>query len=101
VAGVWVGNDNDKPMNRVVGGDLPSTVWKRLMTFAHKDLPARDFDWLLDEVAPSETPDPRNGFYGTLASEFARARVEAEEEAEAMEPPEPFRRRVEPDGAPY
>ncbi len=101
VAGVWVGNDNDKPMNRVVGGDLPAAIWKRLMTVAHKDLPARDFDWLLDEVAASEAPDPRNGFYGTLASEFARARVEAEEEADAMEPPEPFRRRVEPDGLPF
>ncbi len=100
-AGVWVGNDDDRPMNRVVGGDLPAAIWRRLMAFAHKDLPARDFDWLLDEVSAAEEPDPRNGFYGTLASEFARARVEAEEDAGDVEPPEEFRRRLEPDGPPY
>ncbi len=101
VAGVWVGNDDDRPMNRVVGGDLPATIWRRLMMYAHKDLPARDFDWLLEEVSAAEEPDPRNGFYGTLASEFARARVEAAEEAEAMEPEPDLRRRTEPDGPPY
>jgi penicillin-binding protein 1A len=27
VVGVWVGNDDNTPMNRVVGGDLPASIW--------------------------------------------------------------------------
>jgi membrane peptidoglycan carboxypeptidase len=27
VVGVWVGNDDNAPMNRVVGGDLPANIW--------------------------------------------------------------------------
>lgn len=27
VVGVWVGNDDNTPMNRVVGGDLPAGIW--------------------------------------------------------------------------
>jgi membrane peptidoglycan carboxypeptidase len=32
VVGVWVGNDDDSPMNRVVGGMLPASIWKQFMT---------------------------------------------------------------------
>ncbi|MBP5215788.1 MAG: penicillin-binding protein, partial [Alphaproteobacteria bacterium] len=31
VAAVWVGNDNDKPMNKVGGGDLPAEIWHDIM----------------------------------------------------------------------
>jgi penicillin-binding protein 1A len=34
VAGVWVGNDDHTPMNRVTGGSLPASIWKRFMTEA-------------------------------------------------------------------
>jgi len=34
VAGVWVGNDDHTPMNRVTGGSLPAAIWKRFMTEA-------------------------------------------------------------------
>jgi penicillin-binding protein 1A len=34
VVGVWVGNDDDSPMNRVVGGTLPASIWKQFMTEA-------------------------------------------------------------------
>jgi penicillin-binding protein 1A len=27
VVGVWVGNDDDSPMDRVVGGDIPAKIW--------------------------------------------------------------------------
>jgi len=85
VAGVWVGNDDDKPMNKVAGGGIPSTIWRRFMIEAHKGLPARDFDWLLPDPVLETEEDPRNGFYQDLASEFART-------AESLEPQtaEPF-----------
>ena len=34
VVGVWVGNDNDAPMNRVIGGGLPASIWKDFVTEA-------------------------------------------------------------------
>jgi penicillin-binding protein 1A len=43
VAGVWVGNDDNDPMRRVTGGDLPAAIWKRFMAAAHRDLPPRAF----------------------------------------------------------
>uniref|UniRef100_B0SW02 Penicillin-binding protein, 1A family n=1 Tax=Caulobacter sp. (strain K31) TaxID=366602 RepID=B0SW02_CAUSK len=78
VTGVWVGNDDDKPMNQVVGGDIPASIWRRYMLAAHEGLAVRDFPWLLADPAPLSTPDPRNGFYETLSAEFARAASELE-----------------------
>ncbi|MCP5119542.1 MAG: penicillin-binding protein, partial [bacterium] len=30
-AGVWVGNDDDSPMNRVTGGSVPARIWRETM----------------------------------------------------------------------
>lgn len=35
-AGVWIGNDNSKPMKRAVGGGLPAEIWHELMQTAHQ-----------------------------------------------------------------
>ncbi len=40
-AGVWVGNDDFQPMDKVTGGTLPATIWKNFMTAAHQDLPRK------------------------------------------------------------
>lgn len=84
--GVWIGNDDDRPMNWVVGGDLPASVWRRFMIAAQKGLATRDFDWLLPEVSAATEPDPRNSFYATLADDLGR---EASEPAIAAETPPP------------
>ncbi|WP_353645470.1 PBP1A family penicillin-binding protein [Mesorhizobium sp. WSM2239] len=34
VAGVWVGNDDDSPMNEITGGSLPAAIWKNFMSAA-------------------------------------------------------------------
>ena len=34
VVGVWIGNDNGAPMNKVTGGGLPARLWARFMTKA-------------------------------------------------------------------
>jgi len=34
VVGVWVGNDDNKPMRRVTGGSLPAQIWRQFMTGA-------------------------------------------------------------------
>jgi penicillin-binding protein 1A len=35
VGGVWVGNDNGRAMNRMMGGNLPARIWREVMTKAH------------------------------------------------------------------
>jgi penicillin-binding protein 1A len=94
--GVWFGNDDDRPMNRVVGGDLPASTWRRFMIAAHKGLAVRDFDWLLPEVAAQMEPDPRNSFYETLGEEFAKQASDAAAAEEGQGPPTPA-----PEQVPY
>lgn len=78
VAGVWIGNDNDLPMNKVTGGVVSAQVWRRFMMVAHENLPPRDFDWLLPDPEPEMEADPRNTYYEELASEFASAFADAD-----------------------
>jgi penicillin-binding protein 1A len=98
VTGVWVGNDDDKPMNKVVGGDIPASIWRRYMLAAHQGLAVRDFPWLLPDPAPLSSPDPRNGYYETLSSEFARAASELEPVATPEPAPAPA---APPEQLPY
>jgi penicillin-binding protein 1A len=49
---VWVGNDNGAPMAHVTGGQLPAEIWKKFMLVAEKNLPVRDFPWLVSEPEP-------------------------------------------------
>jgi len=42
VAGVWLGNDDQRhEMKKVTGGGLPAQLWKQVMVAAHRGLPAR------------------------------------------------------------
>jgi penicillin-binding protein 1A len=40
VAGVWVGNDGNTPMNKVTGGSLPTRIWHDFMVAAEQGKPA-------------------------------------------------------------
>jgi penicillin-binding protein 1A len=37
ITGVWLGNDDNSPMEKVGGGGLPALIWKDIMRYAHKD----------------------------------------------------------------
>jgi len=50
VTGVWFGNDDNKPMKKVSGGNLPAMLWHDFMVTAEKKMPARD---LLSELPPA------------------------------------------------
>ena len=85
VCGVWVGNDDDQPMNHITGGQIPAEIWRRVMITAHDGVPTHDFSWLPPEevVTPPITaaveaaPDPaaisKGAFYDGLTSDFGRA----------------------------
>ena len=36
VVGVWVGNDDNSPMDKVTGGDLPARIWRDFVIEAEK-----------------------------------------------------------------
>ncbi|HZU88522.1 MAG TPA: PBP1A family penicillin-binding protein [Stellaceae bacterium] len=61
VAGVWLGNDDDTPMNRVTGGSLPAALWHRFMTVATRDMPVRPLPGVPETaaVAAAEPGSPR------------------------------------------
>jgi penicillin-binding protein 1A len=53
VVGVWIGNDDNSPLEGVSGGGLPARIWKDFMSQAlgERTAPARP--------RPAESPDPR------------------------------------------
>ena len=99
VAGVWVGNDDDKPMNQVTGGQVAAAIWKDYMVTAHMNLPSREFEWLLPDPEPVYEDDPRNGFYEGLAYEFEQTERDAAPTPQPLPQP-PMPDVVEPETEP-
>ncbi|MFO1170094.1 MAG: PBP1A family penicillin-binding protein [Hyphomicrobiaceae bacterium] len=54
-AGVWIGNDDSRPMKKVMGGGLPAKIWRDLMIAAHRGIVADP----LPERAPTPAEEPR------------------------------------------
>ena len=38
ILGVWMGNDNEKPMKKVSGGSLPAELWNEVMKVSHETI---------------------------------------------------------------
>jgi penicillin-binding protein 1A len=60
-AGVWVGNDDQRAMNRVMGGSLPAKLWRDVMVMAHEG------------HVPAPLSSPARGSSRVLASPDGRA----------------------------
>lgn len=73
IAGVWVGNDDDTPMRRVTGGDLPAQLWHDVMAEAHKDLPAIELPGAEAADKMTTEAEKKLAFYRSLADAFAAA----------------------------
>jgi penicillin-binding protein 1A len=79
-AGVWVGNDDGRTMNKVVGGTLPAEIWHDVMLTAHQGkVPLALPDALTRRAPPiSGVPDrnaPRKD-EDLIARELARGTVQ-------------------------
>lgn len=78
VAGVWFGNDNNRPTKKVTGGSLPASVWKNFMIAALRDLPRRELPgqpaYLADLPIDIPTPTPRPGSAAALDQRAASLR---------------------------
>jgi penicillin-binding protein 1A len=58
VAGVWFGNDDSSPMNRVVGGGLPARAWRAFMLEATRGQPPRTVPGAAGEALMRPDPVP-------------------------------------------
>ena len=68
VAGVWVGNDNNKPTKRVSGGQLPATIWQNFVSRANTGQTARALPRGKTEIEESSPP---TAGMGTLLDEIS------------------------------
>jgi penicillin-binding protein 1A len=111
IAGVWVGNDDNRPMAGVTGGQLPADIWRRFMVLAHRGLPPSQFAWappLPDPPqphwSPSLEPQPVDIYDEPWSEEGPEpARIWTHEDEDPVEA-WPYRRAdadVEPPGRPY
>ena len=91
VAGVWVGNDDGEPMERVTGGSLPARIWKSVMQEAHRGLPVRPLPLPSASETPlvASTPGSGGGIGGFLESLFRRTGNLAPATAPGRAPPPP------------
>ncbi|MAZ18882.1 MAG: penicillin-binding protein [Ahrensia sp.] len=67
--GVWFGNDDGTPTNKVTGGSLPAQAWKAFMVKAHQGVPAAPLPGTLGRVVtpvarPADAPRPPAGVGG-------------------------------------
>ncbi|MFN4140683.1 MAG: transglycosylase domain-containing protein [Aestuariivirga sp.] len=107
IAGVWVGNDDNRPTKRVTGGHMPAEIWRMVMEPAHRGLTPRPLpgepliasqepstisEVLYDAGAAEESPrfeEPRQaerrGLFEMLFGAISRPHL--------FEPDEPRRRR--------
>jgi penicillin-binding protein 1A len=53
VAGVWFGNDDYSPTNRMTGGALPAMTWHEIMEYAHQGIELKNLPGLPPNPSPT------------------------------------------------
>ena len=58
VAGVWMGYDDNTPLEGVTGGGWPAEFWREVMMRVHDGLPVRELPMIVPtpRARPDETP---------------------------------------------
>jgi penicillin-binding protein 1A len=75
VAGVWLGNDDNSPTNKVTGGSLPAQTWRRFMFAATRAMPVRPLPSAPQPTAPvvaAAPPRSGGGFFDNFFGLFGR-----------------------------
>ncbi|WP_273184926.1 transglycosylase domain-containing protein [Hyphomonas adhaerens] len=73
VGGIWVGNDDDKPMKKVTGGGLPADLWSDMMELAHAGKTPERLIGAESGLVISEEAEARIAFYRGLSQAFSIA----------------------------
>ncbi len=71
VGGVWIGNDDFKPMRESTGGALPAMIWHDVMQYAHlnkapKPLPGGNWKSQEGQWADERSPRRSKSFWGSI-----------------------------------
>ncbi|MFE3835986.1 transglycosylase domain-containing protein [Pseudogemmobacter sonorensis] len=66
VVGVWMGYDDNSPLNDVTGGGLPADIWREVMVRINEGQPVRD---LPKEIPPSAFTGAGGGYDGPVQPE--------------------------------
>ncbi|MGF1630474.1 MAG: transglycosylase domain-containing protein [Kiloniellaceae bacterium] len=66
VTGVWFGNDDSTPMDKVTGGTLPARLWGSVMKRGLDGLPQRPLPGGGELVAQTQQDDSIGGFIGRI-----------------------------------
>jgi penicillin-binding protein 1A len=53
VGGLWFGNDDYSPLNRMTGGSLPAMTWHEIMEYAHQGVELKNLPGLAPNPAPT------------------------------------------------
>ncbi len=70
VAGVWFGNDDNAPMDKVEGGSVPAWTWRRFMLAATRSMPVRALPGSPPPPEVSVAPSASQGFFDRLLGFF-------------------------------
>jgi penicillin-binding protein 1A len=71
IAGVWVGNDDYQPMQRMTGGSLPAMTWRAIMTYGHQGIELKNIPGVAPNPAPGSVPQARVAAVATTSTETA------------------------------
>jgi penicillin-binding protein 1A len=78
ITGVWVGNDDYTPMDKVTGGTIPASIWRDFMISAHQGLPLKKLDGAYPAVSYASEPALLD-FYTDVSRGFTRVRRDGNE----------------------
>jgi len=101
VVGVWIGNDNRTPMNRITGGTLPASIWHEFMMRTQTDVPVANLPGSYLANIPGAV-DMTQGYVAGPADGVYQAPQDAEDFAQPRDWEEPgfFERLFGADRAP-
>lgn len=73
ITGVWVGNDDYLPMEKITGGSIPAMIWHDFMISAHQGLRLTPLEGAFPAVTYASEPALID-FYTNVSRDLARAR---------------------------
>jgi len=53
VCGIWFGNDDYSPLNRMTGGSLPAMTWHEIVAYAHQGIEAKNIPGVAPDAKPA------------------------------------------------
>ncbi|MEM9013758.1 MAG: PBP1A family penicillin-binding protein [Pseudomonadota bacterium] len=77
--GVWVGNDDYTPMEKITGGTIPASIWRDFMLAAHQNQPLLPLDGAYPAVTYTSESSLLS-FYSDVSRGFARVRRDGNED---------------------